>query len=55
MGSSFHCFLGWACLIMSPIWYFLSVWDFNQRYYGAIFLFIIGVTSLKIYEDEKKC
>ena len=54
MGSSFHCFLGWACLIMSPIWYFLSVWDFNQRYYGAIFLFIIGVTSLKIYEDEKK-
>ncbi len=50
----FHLFLGWACVIMSPIWFLFSVWDFNTRVYGGIGLFIFGLLVLSLGYSEKK-
>lgn len=43
---SFYLFLGWACIIMSPIWFFFSVWDFPTRLKGSIILMVIGILGL---------
>jgi len=49
---SFYLLLGWACVIMSPIWFFFSVWDLSTRLKGSIFLIVFG--SLSLYLGYKK-
>lgn len=50
----FHKFLGWACLIFSPIFYFFSVWDFNVRVNGWAFLTLFGSCLLLLAYSEDK-
>ena len=51
----FHKFLGWACLVMAPIWYFFSVWNFNTRINGWAVLTIFGCLALLLgYSESKK-
>lgn len=51
---SFHKYLGWACLVMAPIWYFFSVWDFNTKIYGWGALTIFGCLALWLGYSEAK-
>ena len=52
--KSQHLFLGWGFIIMSPIWFFFSVWDFNVKFYGGIGLFVFGLLWLYVARSEKK-
>ena len=51
---AFHLFLGGSCLVLSPIWFFFSVWDFQQRLYGLLFFLVIGSLSLWLGYSGKK-
>ena len=51
---SFHLFMGWSCLVLSPIWFFFSFWDFRTRFLGGIVLLIFGLLSLWLGYSEIK-
>ena len=50
----FHLFLGWGCVIMSPIWFFFSTWSFKMRFYGGIGILAFGLLALSLGYLEKK-
>ena len=50
----FHKFLGWTCLILAPIYYFFSIWDFSNRVYTWAGLTLFGCFTLLLYYSEIK-
>jgi hypothetical protein len=44
-------FLGVVCIVMSPVWFFFSVWDYETRRNGAIYLLLFGVMALWSYRE----
>jgi len=44
-------FMGWSCIIFSPIMFFFSVWELNERIKMSIFLLLFGLLALSIKED----
>ena len=49
-----HLLLGWTCVVMAPIWFLFSVWDFKTRLCGLIGLSLFGIASLYLGYSEKK-
>jgi hypothetical protein len=49
-----HTFFGWATLVMAPIFYFISVWDFNTKVNTWAGLTIFGCMALLLAYSEKK-
>lgn len=53
--SSFrYLLIGWTLVIVSPIWFFFSVWDFSQRFWGLIVLLGFGLLTLSVGYSERK-
>ena len=51
---SFHLFLGWSCVILSPVFLFLSTWGSKPKIGGAIGILVIGGVSLWLGYSERK-
>lgn len=51
---SFHKYLGWGMLVMAPIWFFFSVWEFNTRVNGWAAMTLFGSISLLLAYSEKR-
>lgn len=52
--SFFHKFLGWACIVLSPILSLFSLGILKIRFVCDLFLFIFGLLSLYLGYSEAK-
>lgn len=46
--------LGYCLLAMAPVWFFLSIWSFEERLYGSLALLVFSLLCLSVGYSAKK-